>query len=273
MKILTVLLGSLILIGCGETSTEPSTDEALNINRGIQANQDNNIEIEPIEIGAFDELVSDTLFFNASSEEAWNHYKEITKLYTLGDTEALDGNGSTSDEVEEMMASIVDEPIELDEAEYEDGTEMLTLVYPLDSSEEDKERRNVLGAIYFYFMEDELVFSALTPTTYLLDEDRLYDIEEDLLSIGHLDELKALNPLPQVFGVSEYNFHGEHLRQILLATAPHPDLTSDETGMLSFIFYEAIVADVLAGRFEVVSQNNFADSSYVTFRDLDFSEE
>ena len=264
-KIGLLFVAGLVLVGCNSQSTHSNQETTDSITEEV--------EIEQIEIDAFDPLIVDNLFMDSDQNDAWIHYKEVTKYYTLEVSENLDGSGSTAHEITEMMTDIAGKDIDLAYDQYSDGTEMLQLVYPLDTSEEERQRQNYSSAITFYFMDNQLIFSSLTPNVFILREDDLYDIEETYFNVTKLEDLTELTPIPQVFGVSEYNYFGELLRQVLIPTLPDQEWTDDETGMISFIFYEDIVADLLAGRFATVRDETFAGSSYATFRSLDFTEE
>lgn len=256
-----------LLVSCGadvqETSDIETTEniEELKIEELEVEESEETAEVNTYPIENFDEFVVDHMFEAEIGNQAWEDYKRITNEYMLGEEALLDKTGNTPEEITDLMDNIVDESVVVDTSELtQNNIEHLTYYYGADTLEEAS------AIISFYFIEDELIYSAIVPGVYTLNKPT-YEIDEDFSSIKNLDELKAFEPLPQVFGISEYTNDGQIYRALQVA-ASNPS-TEDQSSLNVFMFKGDQLIDRTVDDFEDSATNTFEENAYLKLRNSD----
>lgn len=171
-------------------------------------------EISPVTNHVFGKLVKERDFSNSFGYKAWEDYVRITQEYQLGNyRNPEERTGSSSAEIEALM----DENIEKAEVEITDQEKMILYRYPDEEGGEFSEQSSFLAEITFYFVNDQLVFSSVTPG-YFSVEVQAAQSPETLMNLFTVEELAKLNP--QIFTIAEVNVKGELLRQIMVPGQP-----------------------------------------------------
>lgn len=162
----------------------------------------------------FDGLITDTTFSNTTGYQAWLDYVRVTGEYTLGDIEAVESSkGSSSAEIDALF----DETIERAETEITENEKMVFYRYPDEEGGVFSEISSFLAEITFYFVDDHLVFSSVTPGFYNVELNNAEEFEVlgNLFTVEEIEELQ-----PQVFTVSEVIYNGKLLNQIMVPAQP-----------------------------------------------------
>jgi len=174
----------------------------------------------------FDKLITEETFNNEFGYQAWQEYKNITSQYTLADYETLEGEGSSPEEIKELMS----EDIQSEEIDYSESSINKILLYrfPDEEGGEYSEVSDFLSEIAFFFSEDELIYSSVTPGYFELNTET-HD-SEMVVSATNVSDLESLNP--QVYTVAEVNLAGEILNQIMV-----PGLPADQNNQMMNAIY------------------------------------
>src|SRR5699024_1765014 len=148
-----------------------------------------------------------------------------------------------------------------EEVDISEEQKMVLYRFPDEEGGEFSEISTFLSEIAFYFLNDHLVFSSITPGFYevSLTDEKEFDVLGNLYKV---DELVALEP--QVFTVSEVKVEGEVLRQTMVPAQPLPDQTDV---MLNAMYFFVSGEDILhysVVPFEQVSQD-FPTNSILIF--------
>lgn len=270
-KGIILFLTIFILVSCGtdvqETSDRETTNrettenvEELKLEELEVEESEETAEVNTYPIDNFDEFVLDHMFEDKIGNQAWEDYKIITNEYTLGEEALLDKSGNTTKEIANIMDSIVDENVVVDTSELSE-IEHLIYYYGADTFEEAS------AIISFYFMEDELIYSAIVPGMYTLNQPT-YEVDESFSSIKTLDELKAIEPLPQIYGVSEYKNEGQLYRALQVAAASSSS-TETESSLIVFMFKGDQLIDSTVDDFEDSASNTFEENAYLKLKNSD----
>lgn len=266
-KGIILFLTIFILVSCGtdvqETSDRETTDrvttenvEELKLEELEVEESEETAEVNTYPVENFDEFVLDHMFEDEIGNQAWEDYKKITHETTLGEEGLSDKSGNTTKEIANLMDNIVDENVVVDTSELIE-IEHLTYYYGADTVEEAS------AIISFYFMEDELIYSAIVPSMYTLNKPT-YEVDESFSSIKTLDELKAFEPLPQIFGVSEYKNEGQLYRALQVAASN--SFTETESSLIVFMFKGDQLIDSTVDDFEDSASNTFEENAYLKLK-------
>ena len=182
----------------------------------------------------FDDLVNETTFSNEHGYEAWTDYKEVRSQYTLGDmndTETVDGSS-----VEEIDA-IMDEDLERFEVDLSETDKMVFYRYPDEEGGEFSDISDFLAEIGFYFIEDNLVYSSVTPGYYNVSLEGLheFDVLSNITAVSDILELDA-----PVYTVSEMKYDGELFEQAMIPMQP----LADQAVMLNAFYFLTVDEEV-----------------------------
>lgn len=177
----------------------------------------------------FEGIVEEADFSNDQGYKAWTDYTAIVKEYTLGDYLAPEkGEGSTAEEIDSLM----DSEIERVEVDISDTQKMVLYRYPDKEGGEFSETSSFLAELSFYFVENHLLLSSITPGYFSADVSGAPDMDV-LMSLLTVEELEKLKP--EVFTVAEVMVNQKLLRQVLVPAQPLPDQT--DTILNAFYFF------------------------------------
>lgn len=205
--------------------------------------------------------------------EAWNDYQEIVADAEYGDitlvqTETPDIsklNGSSFNEMEGRFNSLdLREDVYMEQVAINEQEELYFYRYPAEEESDLSEVSDFLAELTFYYIEDNLVFSAITPGLYQVELNDLPDVNL-LTSFTTLSDLNTMNT--QVFTIAELKVNDYPIHQMMI-----PALFINEEGneeLMAFYFFTH-GDDILQYAylpFEMVSQS-FPDNSILLYQQI-----
>ena len=282
----------LLLVACDMNSVEEDTDSQNEKDTSItevekenstknEANEESNDSKESSddttpttnETHLLANFVNDQTFMDPYALEAWDDYQEIVADAEYGDitlvqTETPDIsklNGSSFNEVEGRFNSLdLREDVYMEQVAINEQEELYFYRYPAEEESDLSEVSDFLAELTFYYIEDNLVFSAITPGLYQVELNDLPDVNL-LTSFTTLSDLNTMNT--QVFTIAELKVNDYPIHQMMI-----PALFINEEGneelMASYFFTHG--DDILQYAylpFEMVSQS-FPDNSILLYQQI-----
>lgn len=218
-------------------------------------------------------FVNDQTFMDPYALEAWDDYQEIVADAEYGDitlvqTETPDIsklNGSSFNEMEGRFNSLdLREDVYMEQVAINEQEELYFYRYPAEEESDLSEVSHFLAELTFYYIEDNLVFSAITPGLYQVELNDLPDVNL-LTSFTTLSDLNTMNT--QVFTIAELKVNDYPIHQMMI-----PALFINEEGneeLMAFYFFTH-GDDILQYAylpFEMVSQS-FPDNSILLYQQI-----
>lgn len=218
-------------------------------------------------------FVNDQTFMDPYALEAWDDYQEIVADAEYGDitlvqTETPDIsklNGSSFNEMEGRFNSLdLREDVYMEQVAINEQEELYFYRYPAEEESDLSEVSDFLAELTFYYIEDNLVFSAITPGLYQVELNDLPDVNL-LTSFTTLSDLNTMNT--QVFTIAELKVNDYPIHQMMI-----PALFINEEGneeLMAFYFFTH-GEDILQYAylpFEMVSQS-FPDNSILLYQQI-----
>lgn len=245
MKYKTFLFGMsslVVLSGCnmggsaidssGEESEQSITEETSS--EEISSVVTSTEVTEPLQsetaMVVFDDLVKETDFSNQHGYQAWLDYLTISEEYVIADFYDANSKGSSSADIDAFFG----EEIERAEAAVSENEKMVFYRYPDEAGGMYSEMSDFLAEITFYFANDKLVFTAITPGFYQVTPAEALELDV-LTNIFTVEELIEYNP--QVFTLAEMNINGIPLRQAMVPAQP----SADQSDVVLNAFYMFVV--------------------------------
>lgn len=275
------LLTSVMLLGaCGGEANETEADDATadeteveNIENQDQST-DNSTEAKiDSNLHNFNGLVNETTFTEEYGLQAWEDYQAIIEDTTLGEITLLneedinyeDLNGTTIDEIQERIDSMeIREDVFQDEVELSEEEKLVFYRYPPATDSEYGEVADFLAELTFYYADDNLMFSSITPGFYSVELDNL-PAANDLMMMMSVSEIEEINP--RIYTIAEMQINGEKIQQVMTPAMEVNEEGSEE--MMAFYFFTK-GEDILQYAylpFEMVSQD-FPTNSILLFYQL-----
>lgn len=204
------------------------------------------------------DLVTEDTFTNEIGYGAFEDYVDITEEYTLSNYTAPDGEGSTPEEIDQMMKDDLDK----NEADFSDTIHMVVYRYPDEEMyNEEMNEPGMMAEISFIFEDDQLIFSSITPGYYEVDVSDLDDIE----TIGEFTDMEEVTDLnPEIFTIAEINHHGYIFQQVMLSASPMDDYPDSPATAAYIIFLGDDVMQMIGYPFMEASQD-FPTYSYAIY--------
>lgn len=217
-----------------DTTDDNTTDDNTNSGAGLGGAQgdDEDTDTDPDpsagqnETGThlFDNLVNLETFVNEHGYRAWEDYQTIGDQVIISDVTDLENlNGSSRTEVENVFANIADrDGIVIDAVDVTEDEQMVIFRYPADDASEYSELAEYYSELTFYYIQDNLVFTSITPGFYSVDITGLPSADElsQYTSVSQIEDLGS-----QVYTVSEMVVQGEPMYQTMV-----PAMANDEEG-------------------------------------------
>lgn len=282
----------LLLVACDMNSVEEDTDSQNEKDTSItevekenstenEANEESNDSKESYddttpttnETHLLANFVNDQTFMDPYALEAWDDYQEIVADAEYGDitlvqTETPDIsklNGSSFNEMEGRFNSLdLREDVYIEQVAINEQEELYFYRYPAEEESDLSEVSDFLAELTFYYIEDNLVFSAITPGLYQVELNDLPDVNL-LTSFTTLSDLNTMNT--QVFTIAELKVNDYPIHQMMI-----PALFINEEGneeLMAFYFFTH-GEDILQYAylpFEMVSQS-FPDNSILLYQQI-----
>lgn len=282
----------LLLVACDMNSVEEDTDSQNEKDTSItevekenstenEANEESNDSKESSDVTTpttnethlLANFVNDQTFMDPYALEAWDDYQEIVADAEYGDitlvqTETPDIsklNGSSFNEMEGRFNSLdLREDVYMEQVAINEQEELYFYRYPAEEESDLSEVSDFLAELTFYYIEDNLVFSAITPGLYQVELNDLPDVNL-LTSFTTLSDLNTMNT--QVFTIAELKVNDYPIHQMMI-----PALFINEEGneeLMAFYFFTH-GEDILQYAylpFEMVSQS-FPDNSILLYQQI-----
>lgn len=277
-KKLLFLSSVFLFAACGTTETdEPPADEET-INEEANASEEevvddtsSNKRIESDYL--LTNLINEETFADPYALEAWADYQQVVQQATYGEITLLNEetvdfaqlDGFSKEEIDQILQeNSLRDDVFLETAQVSD-TEFLDYYrYPAEADSSFSEVSDFLAELAFYYVDDNLMFSSITPGYYLLETDNLPDATT-LMSYTTLEEIETLNP--KIYTIGEMKINGNVIRQVMTpAMAVNEEGTEELVAFYLFIHDETILQYAYLP-FEMVMQS-FPDYSVMVYQQL-----
>jgi len=181
----------------------------------------------------FSSLIDETTFINEEGLKAWDDYQFVLSQTTIGDyIIETDSSGSIMEEVDAVFQLIEDrENVIREEIDITNNEKLILYRYTVDETSEYSDVADFLVELTYYYIDDQLMFSSITPGFYTVDLTNIPSIDE-LVMYTDIAEVEALNS--KLYTVSEMTIDGEPMTQTMV-----PAMGVDEEGnemMTAFYF-------------------------------------
>lgn len=196
-----------------ETHSDAADEEDEEINYPVSERSGDHVFMSLVDLGNFT---------NELGDEAWDDYQSIVDQVTISEL-SLEGvmNASSSGEVDAIFNTVSSKDNRVkDVIDVTEDEQMVIYRYPAHDSSDDIPE--YVAELSFYYFEDQLIFSSITPGFYSVDLEGLPSTE-DLSQLMTVSEIEALNS--KVYTVAEMVVLGERLHQIMV-----PAMGVDEEG-------------------------------------------
>lgn len=218
-------------------------------------------------------LVNEKTFVDTYALQAWEDYQEVISLVTYGDITAINVEeqdfsgveGVSKAEVDDRLASLdLRDDVYMEQVEVSDIEFIDYYRYPAEEDSDYSEISAFLAELSFYYLDDNLMFSSITPGFY---EVELNDLPEAdvLTSFFTVEEIEEIDP--QVFTIAEMNINGKLIRQIMIAATHVNDEGVDEPLAFYYFTHNEDIIQYAYLPFEMVMQS-FPDYSLMLYQEL-----
>lgn len=258
-KGLLALSSLFLLTACDEgktTETDPEEEPVVE-----EANGNSEVTETGNSTHTYNNLVDETTFTEEYGFQAWEDYKVITDDVTLGEINLINTeepnfeelNGTTSEEIQEQVDSIgVREDIFQDEVEVSEKEKMVFYRYPPATDSEYKETADFLAELTFYYADDNLMFSSITPGFYSVEMNDV-PAANDLMMLMTVSEIEELSP--KIYTIAEMQINDEKIQQVMIPAMDVNEEGSEELMAFYFFTKEENIIQYAYLPFEMVSQD------------------
>lgn len=218
-------------------------------------------------------FVNDETFMDPYALQSWEDYQKVVADAEYGDitlvqTENPDISqldGSSFNEMEELFNTLnLREDVYMEQVEINEQEELYFYRYPAEADSELSEVSDFLAELTFYYIDDNLVFTSITPGFYEVELNNLPDANL-LTSFTKLSEITSINS--QIFTISELKINDSQIHQMMI-----PAMLVNEEGteeLMAFYFFthgEDIIQYAYIP-FQMVSQS-FPDNSILLYQQI-----
>jgi hypothetical protein len=293
-KAFLALSSVLLLSACGTENTETEETEVEPEQTENTQPEDTDVDqaveetAEPEETGetnasesaqtdapvhVFDNLVDETTFTNDYGLQSWDDYKILTDGFSLGEITIMNQESrdlatieaTNKSEIDERFASMdVREDVFLNENQLSDFEQMIHYRYPPETDSEYAEIADFFSEISLYYVDDNLMFSAITPGLYEVELNNLPDAET-LATFLTVSEIEEINP--RVYTVAQMTINGNNIKQVMVP-ANGVDQEGNEHVMAFYFFIHG--EDILQYAylpFQMVAQD-FPTNSVILYQQV-----
>lgn len=257
-KGLIVLSGLFLLVACDEgKTTDPDPEEPVveGTSGNTEVTETNNSS------HTYKNLVDETTFTEEYGLQAWKDYEAIINDVTLGEINLINVedpnfeelNGTTSGEIQDRVDSIgVREDVFQDEVEVSEKEKMIFYRYPPATDSEYNESADFLAELTFYYADDNLMFSSITPGFYSVEMNDL-PTADDLMTFMKVSDIEELDP--KIYTIAEMQINNEKIEQVMTPAMAISEEGSEELMAFYFFTKEENIIQYAYLPFEMVSQD------------------
>lgn len=257
----------------GDLTSEDENEQNDEVQEEDVGSDSSGEEVTETPTHAYDNLIDEITFTNEEGLAAWDDYKALIDGFSLGEVTIMNEedpdytsiDGATRSDLEDRAENIdMQENVYQEETPVSDFEQLVFHRYPPAEDSEYTEMADFFAEITFYYVEDTLMFSAITPGLYSVELDNLPDAEK-LMNVLTLSEIEEIDP--KLFTVAQMTINGNTIDQMMT-----PALAVDEEGneqiMAFYLFTHG--EDVLQYAylpFEMVSQD-FPTNSVILYQQV-----
>lgn len=256
-----IIFSSLFLLAACDKkeTTDPDPDEPV-----VEGTNGQGEEVVPDQkppAHLYENLVDETTFTEKEGLQAWEDYKAIIKDVNLGEISLINKenpnfdelNGTTSGEIQDQIDTIgISEEVFQDEVEVSDDEKLSFYRYPPAEDSEYAETAQFLSELTFYYADDNLMFSSITPGFYSVEMNDLPSAK-DLMSVMTISEIEEFNP--KVYTIAEMQINDEKIHQVMIPAMEVNEEGSEELMAFYFFTMDEDVIQYAYLPFEMVSED------------------
>ncbi len=275
-------LSVALLVGCCANQIKETPTEEQTVAPPIEAVEEADTDADTVGVErtsvidnphTFANMVNETTFMDPDALDVWEDYQSIVEDISYGDMDVLrkespvvsDLDGTSQREIGDLFSVIhLRDDVIVEKVAIADGEEMHLYRYPAPAESGLSKISDFLVELSFYYADDHLMFSSITPGLYELNVNDL-PTAETVTSLTKVSEIEALNP--QVLTVAEMEFQGNLIQQIMI---PGIALTEEGQEAMAAFYLFTQGDDILYYAFlpfELVSQS-FPDYSLIIFGEI-----
>ena len=256
-----IIFSSLFLLAACDKkeTTDPDPDEP--VVEGTNGQGEEVVPDQKTPAHLYENLVDETTFTEKEGLQAWEDYKAIIQDVNLGEISLINKenpnfdelNGTTSGEIQDQIDTIgISEEVFQDEVEVSDDEKLSFYRYPPAEDSEYAETAQFLSELTFYYADDNLMFSSITPGFYSVEMNDLPSAK-DLMSVMTISEIEEFNP--KVYTIAEMQINDEKIQQVMI---PAMDVNEEGSEELMAFYFFTMDEDVIQYAylpFEMVSED------------------
>lgn len=268
-KGIVLLSGLLLMAACGDKENETEVNDPTNGEEPEEVVDENTNTSSHL----FSELVNESTFTEEYGLQAWDDYQAIIEDVSLGESTILnqedgsleDLDGTSSSEIKEKFAALdLRDDVFQDEALLSEDEKMILYRYPPASDSDLTEVADFLAELTFYYADDNLMYTSITPGFYTLELNDLPSTE-DLTRMVTVSEIEEINP--KIYTIAEMQVNGDNIQQVMVPSM-HVNEEGEEVIMAFYFFAKGDTLLQFAYLpFEMVSQD-FPTNSILLYYQL-----
>lgn len=221
----------------------------------------------------FASFVNEETFMDPYALEAWEDYQEVVADATYGEITLIQTenpdisqlDSSSFSEIEERFDSInLRDDVYMEQLDINESEELYFYRYPAEEGSELSEVSDFLAELTFYFIDDNLVFSSITPGLYQVELNDLPDADM-LTTFTTVPEITSINS--QVFTIAELNVNDYLIHQMMIPATFVNEEGNDEIMAFYFFTHGEDIIHYAFLPFEMVSQS-FPDNSIILYQQI-----
>lgn len=254
-----------------ENEAEEEAEEDIAENEPAdEANEESNNESSANQLANF---IHEDTFMDPYAYQAWEDYQQVIADATYGEITYLHQENPDISQLEGLSQSEIDdrfsaldlrEDVFSDSVEVNESEEMHFYRYPAEEGSELSEISDFLAELTFYYVDDNLVYSSITPGLYEVELNDLPETEI-LMSLLTVSEIEELNP--QVFTIAEMKINDQPIQQIMVPSTHINEEGNEETAAFYFFVHGENIIQYAYLPFELVMQS-FPDNSIMIYQQL-----
>lgn len=218
-------------------------------------------------------LINKNTFMEPYALQAWNDYQVLVNNVTYGESTVLyEENpdfsvieGTSLEEMTNQISAInLREDVYTEKLDLNETEEIHYYRYPAEADSAFSEISDFLAELTFYYIEDNLLMTAITPGYYSLELDNLPDAQT-MTTFLTVDEIEALDS--KVFTIASMKINGNIIRQIMMPANFIDEEGNEQIVAFYFFAHEEDIVQYAYLPFETVMQS-FPDYSVLVYQEI-----
>ncbi len=288
MKLRLFLLTSVLLLAaCGPDQTEESLGEELD-DTSLSTTKTEEMETDTESLTESDtgktpdpasgshllaDFIHEQTFMDPYALQAWEDYQAVAADASYGEITLVQTenpnlsqlDGSSLSDIEERFEGLpLREDVYMEQVDISESEALHFYRYPAEAESAYSELSDFLVELSYYFIEDHLVFSSITPGFYQVDLNNLPDAQT-LMTFTTVPEIASINP--QVFTIAEMKVKDQLIHQTMIPATFVNEEGSEEIMAFYFFSHGEDILQYAFLPFEMVSQS-FPDNSVLLYQQI-----